>query len=381
MKSILLIGAGEMQVPLIKRAKETGLRTIVADYDPSAPGFLYADVVSTVSTIDIEAVYKLAVAEKIDGIATSSDYPVRTVAYVCEKMGLPGLSQESSKIVTDKFLQRECFIRNHLPVPGYILISDIKDIKKCDTLNFPLIVKPVDSSASRGVVKVEKKEFLEEAYKYSSEYSKCGNVIIEEFIEGREFSVEVLIQNDKASIIAVTEKFTDGESDNFFVEEKHLIPARISESEYEGIEQIVILGIEAIGLNNAAAHVEVKLSNIGIVIIEIAGRLGGDYITSDLVPLSTGVDMLGNVLSISLGDAINTEKTKNNYAGICFLTPNNYNRSLEWIKSQNPDNIVSQEIKEFIPGREFKSSIDRLGYTIFCSESKDEMIQLMQISG
>lgn len=380
MKSILLIGAGEMQVPLIKSAKALGLRTIVADYNSSAPGFIYADVASTVSTIDIDAVYELALAENIDGVATTSDYPVRTVAFVCEKLGLPGLSRESAKIVSDKFLQRECFFKNQLPAPGYVLVRDISDLKKCDRLNFPLIVKPVDSSASRGVVKIENKKHLEESYTYASGYSRNGNVIIEEFIEGREFSVEVLIQNNNASIIAVTEKFTDGESDNFFVEEKHLIPARVNMSEYTEIENIVKSGINAIGLNNAAAHVEVKLSNIGVVIIEIAGRLGGDYITSDLVPVSTGVDMLENVLSIAMGDTIEITKRKNNHAGICFLTPKNYNQSLEWIKSQNSDKIVRQEIKKYIPGMDFKSSTDRLGYTIFCSDSEDEMIKLMQIS-
>jgi len=380
MKSVLLIGAGEMQVPLIRQAKKMGYRTVVADFDPTAPGFIYADVVSYASTIDMNAIYNLALSENVDAVCTSSDYPVRTVAYVCEKLGLPGLSQESAEIVTNKYLQREKFSKNKLFTPGYRLIHDKSDLKKCEELHMPLIVKPVDSSASRGVIKIETLDSLTDAYSYAAEYSRTGDVIVEEFIEGREFSVEVLIQNHIPNIIAVTEKFTDGVNNKFFVEEKHLIPARISADEYKEFETVVSKAVISIGLNNSAAHVELKISNRGLFIIEIAGRLGGDYITSDLVPLATGVNMLSNVLEIALGNNINTIKTKNNFAGICFLTPQNYTVTIERIRKMNQnEKIISKEVKEFKDGMELKSSLDRLGHYIFCTNDMNEISKLMQI--
>ena len=112
MKKLLILGAGQMQVPIIALAKQLGHYTIVADYDPQAPGFEYADVKSTISTIDKDAVLELAQSEQVDGILTTSDFPVRVVAYVSEKLGLPAMSQKVAEICTDKYQQRKLFKDN-----------------------------------------------------------------------------------------------------------------------------------------------------------------------------------------------------------------------------------------------------------------------------
>ena len=114
MSRLLILGAGQMQVPIIALAKELGHTTIVADFDPNAPGFKYADISSTVSTIDKDAVLQLALSEKVDGILTTSDYPVRVVAYVSEMLGLPAMTQKVAEVCTNKYAKRMGLIHHSL---------------------------------------------------------------------------------------------------------------------------------------------------------------------------------------------------------------------------------------------------------------------------
>ncbi len=143
---------------------------------------------------------------------------------------------------------------------------------------------------------------------------------------------------------------------------------------------MVSVAVEAIGLDNCAAHTELKLTEKGPIIIEIGARLGGDFITSDIVPLATGVDMLKNVISISLGININIEKTKNVFAGIQFINSENYQSAkqhLENIKTKN--GFVRYELKDF-KNIALKNSMDRLGYFICENDTRDGLSKLLNIN-
>lgn len=360
MKKLLILGAGIMQVPVIQKAKSMGYYTIVTDYASDAPGFKYADKSYIVSTIDKDAVLSVAKEESIDGILTTSDYPVNVVAYVSSIMGLTSMSKEVARICTNKFLQRDIFSKNGINTPFFKLCS--ADEKLDEFVDFPYIVKPCDSSASRGVKKVSNINELKEAFEDAFKYSKSGKVLIESFIEGKEYSVETLTQKGITSIISLTEKFTKGEECGYFVEDIHLEPARLSESDKEKIESEVLKAINAIGLNNCPSHTEVKLNSQGAFIIEMACRLGGDYITSDLVPLSTGVDMLENLIRLSLNEPIDTDKKICKVSMIQFINNENYENCLDYIK-KNEHSIVRFEI-EPKHNRPIKSSLDRMGYII-----------------
>ena len=360
MKKILILGAGEMQIPVIQKVNEMGHESIALDYDEKAVGFEYAQKKYVVSSTDSEKVLEVAKKEKVDAILTTSDYPVNVVAKVCKILNLPAMSPEVANICTNKYLQRKLFRDSGINAPKFYLISDDKGIEGFK--DFPYIVKPVDSSASRGVKKVENTEEMREAIKDAIEYSRSGQVLIEQFIGGKEYSVETLTQNEETTIVNITEKLIIGEDYGYFVEDTHIEPARISVEDWTLIEDQVRKALTCIKANNCPSHTEVKLWNGKAYIIEMACRLGGDYITSDLVPLSTGIDMLANLVNLALGKPIDVERKISRISMVQFLNHDNYEHCQQFIE-ENKGRIFRYEVK---PKHEhpIKSSLDRMGYII-----------------
>lgn len=369
----MILGAGEMQMPIIQKAVDLNIYTIVIDFDAQAPGFSIADKKVLISTLDYENIVVLAKNEKIDGILTTSDLPVKVVARVAEKLLLPAMSIEVASICTNKYLQREFFNNHGIRTPKFALIEDVSALKNFDY--FPSVVKPVDSSASRGVKMVKNAEELVDQYAISKKYSKQGKVIVEEFIPGREFSVETISQKNKTTIVAITEKILHHSEIGYFVEDSHLIPARISAKEFDLISAEVLNAIKALKINNSPTHTEVKLNENGVFIIEIACRLGGDFITSDLVLLASGVDMMANLLNLSLSKDIDISPKLNKVAAIQFLNNHNFQKCLEFVK-QGEGSIIRSEIKEY-HNNEIANSFDRMGYVILQTDEMEEMEEIL----
>jgi len=368
-KKLLILGASEIQLPIILRAKELGYFTIVADYNPKAIAFAFADKQLIISTNDIPALIKVAKDNNIDGVLTTSDYPVRSVAHICNELGLSGLTIKSAELCTDKYLLRQHLAKNQFLVPKFQIIESRESINGIDF--FPCVIKPVDSSGSRGVQKVHTLSELFDAYELSMQYSNSDSVIVEEFIDGEEFSVETLTQNGVTTIVAITAKTVLGEKGIYFVEDKHVIPANISNEDESAISETVIKVINSLDLGNSPTHTELKISSKGIFIIEIGARLGGDFITSDLVPLATGVDMLGNAINIALNKKIDTSNTIKKYSGIQFITTENYKLAENFLKVKNPL-VVKYLIKPY-KDVQLKSSFDRLGYFIVQANSREQL--------
>ena len=374
MQKILILGAGEMQLPIIQKAINDCIYTIVVDMDPNAPGLLIANKTALISTIDYDNILTLAIKENIDGILTTSDFPVNIVARVAHELSLPAMSMNVAKICTDKYLQRS-FLKHHkIKTPIFKLIEHISELK--DVNFFPLVIKPVDSSASMGVKLVKSFDELELQYLKSKEYSKKGHVIVEEFLDGREFSVETITQKGITTIIAITEKMTNKSDNGYFVEDCHIIPARISQEEHLIISEIVLKCIKILEIDNSPTHTEVILNKSAAYIVEIACRLGGDFITSHLVPLATGVNMLQNLLNLSLGKEVNIESNQKRVAAVQFLNQDNY-KSCAAIQSSGNKAIVHSEIKPYHTG-EVISSFDRMGYLILNTNSIEEMKKILQ---
>jgi biotin carboxylase len=375
---LLILGAGAIQQPIIRECKSLGHIAIVADYDPAAPGLADADKKLIISTNDTEALLEAANELAIDGVITTSDYPVRSVARIACELGLPGLSERCAEICTDKYLQRRVLGDAGLRVPHHLLITpqDTVPASWC----FPVIVKPVDSSASRGVQRVDGADELYDAVKYAKSFSRSGCVIVEEFLKGYEFSVEVLVQHGAAHIIAITQKSTSGDEGRYFVEEQHIVPAEISQDDENAIRETVSQALIAVRMDNCASHTEVMMTAAGPVIIEIAARLGGDFITSDLVPLATGVDMMQNLIRISLGETIDPKPRHNKFAGIHFITPENYDLACaKHSLLRNDPRLKRFERDKMTGNRKLQSSLDRLGYWIVCADSRHELQDALSI--
>jgi biotin carboxylase len=367
MKRVLILGAGETNLPIIEKCRKMGLYTIATDFDKDAPGLKMVDKAFVVDTLDKERNLEIAILEKIDGIITISDYPVNTVAYVCEHLDLPGLSPLAAERSTNKYLQRKLLIEKGFNSPHFQMFEDFSEVGEAiKHWTYPLIVKPLDSSASRGVTVIQRFSQCQGAFVEAKNFSKTKRVMIEEFISGKEFSIESLTQDGVTQIIDITEKFIMND-DKHFVEERHIIPAALEQSIKEKLSSYVLDVIRAFEIDNSATHTEIKLTDSGPILIELGARVGGDFITSDLVPLATGVDMLENTVNIALGQPIQVKRSISKHAGVQFLHKANYRRALKFSEEKNQ--AVKQQVKPFSDAPIQKSS-DRLGYFIFQENSR-----------
>ncbi len=379
MKSIFILGASRLQVPAIKKAKEKGLFVYALDYDPNAVGIQYADKFLEISTIDKEAVLKAALEYKPDYIITStSDMPVRTVSWVNEKLDRPrDISYEGAICATDKVAMRNRMKECGVPIPEYHEIKNIEEfLETASIMPQRFILKPADNAASRGVVLIDKSQNpdLEEIYKYSTQYSRSGEALVEEFMEGPEVSVESYTVDGEPHIITITDKMVTELP--FFVELGHTEPSRLTPEQQEDIRKVAIAAIRAIGMQNGPNHTEIKVTPTGAKLVEIAARLGGDFITSKLVPLSTGVDMIECSFSTLLEEEVQYKSTIARGSAIRFIQgEKGIISSIDGVDTARQIPGI-QEVELYMkPGDHIKrpeNSSDRVGHVIAIGKDADE---------
>ena len=384
-KKMMILGASALQVPAIKKAKELGYEVILVDYDENAVGFPLADVKLIVSTLDQEEVYRQALIYQPDVVITStSEGPVRTAAYVNEKLGKqPDLSYEDSLCATIKSHMRDRLKAFDLPIPEYYAVNDFDEFADAvSRLQGHCIVKPADNAGSRGVVLLNETTFpskdqLQKTYEYSKENARNGIVMVEEYMTGAEVSVEAMTVNGETTIITITDKFITPPP--YFVELAHSEPSQLDEDTKEQIRLITKKALKAIHLLNGPSHTEMKITKSGPKIVELAARLGGDFITSKLVPLSTGVDMVGNSVLLAAGGKVDLSSTCQRGAAIQFLQG-----SEGVLKDITVDEKVYQleGIEEVILYKkagdivhETRSSNDRLGHVIATGETAEKALK------
>lgn len=369
MSKIAIIGASYLQLPLYLKAKELGYTTIGFSWPDGAIAKDYCSQFYPISIIDKEEILKICEAQKIDGILTiASDVAVTTVCYIAEKMSLVGNGIESATYSTNKYLMREQLSKAGLNSPKYHLISYQSDLNLlAKHINYPAIVKPVDRSGSKGVTKINSQHELEIAANNALEASLCKQAIVEEFINGTEVSVEMVSFNGQHYGLSITDKETTGAP--HFVEIAHHQPSCHSPQLQNAIYEACKKGLDALNIKNGASHPEFIISSDGIYVTEIGARMGGDFIGSDLVYLSTGYDFLKGVIEISLGKFTPPVKSFQKFSGVYFysnLTP----RVGEIIKNKDDlPYIVQAEINDN-PLSELTQSSDRSGYFIYQNDFK-----------
>ena len=299
--NIAIIGASFHQLPLINRAKEMGYTTHVFAWADDDVGEKAADYFYPISIIDKDEILAKCKEIGIDGICSiASDLAVVTVNYVANKLGLVGNSPESTEKSTNKHLMRLAFEKNGDPSPKSVLVDSESDLNNID-ITYPVIVKPTDRSGSRGIRKLNSAENLRDAVDAAIEQSLEKKALIEEYAEGKEYSVEYVSFKGKHTFLAVTEKSTTGPPR--FIETGHLEPAPISAELTDKIKKVVEHALNTLEIENGASHSEIKIDDAeNIKIIEIGGRMGGDCIGSDLVMYSTGFDFVRMVIQIACGD-------------------------------------------------------------------------------
>ena len=378
----MIIGASVLQLPAILKAKEMGLHVAVVDFNPQAIGIQYADKYYNASTMDEDAVLAAAGDYQPDGIMTlATDMPMRGVAKVAEKLGLPGISYDTALKATDKFEMIKAFKAYDVASPWFFTVDSIEELKALeDQLSYPCIMKPTDNAGSHGVVLAKSFDDVLREYDYSRENARHGKVIIEEYLKGDEVSVEVMVVDGKVNILQITDKLTTGAP--HFVEMGHSQPSRHPLATQKAIKELATKACQAVGINRGPAHVEMMVTERGPVMIELGARMGGDNITTALVPLSTGIDMVKATIDVALGNQPDIEPSLHCASAIRYIAaPEGIITSIDGVEEAKQLSGVKEVIMTKAEGEmstPIHCSNDRIGSVIVQAATAEEAVRICE---
>ena len=380
MKKIMILGAGILQLPAIEKAREMGLEVVAVDRNPSAVGFAVPGIEKEIiSTIDTPAILEAAKRHRINGIMTvASDMPMQSVAVVSRAMGLAGISEDTALKATNKAEMRDALKKGGVSVPLYFRVKEKSDfeaaVERIRSEGYRCIVKPADNSGSRGVHLLEESADLSAVYDYSLTYSRSGELLVEEYMDGPEVSVETLAVNGEIHVIQITDKLTTGAP--YFVEMGHGQPSLLPEETRRSIARITIAANKAIGITEGPSHTEIKITKAGPKIVELGARLGGDCITTHLVPLSTGVDMVESCIRIALGEKADLNAKWNKGSAIRYFEARQGTvKEIRGIsEAEAVPGVVQIYFAHGIGERigEIRSSVDRPGFVLAQADTREQ---------
>lgn len=367
MKKLAILGASYLQLPLVLKAKEMGIETHCFAWDnDEAVCKKSADFFYPISVLDKELIHAECARIGIDGITTiATDICIPTISFVAEQLHLIGNSFKTALRSTNKGLMRETFFKCDINSPRFIAVEKF-DIETFSSFHFPLIVKPTDRSGSLGVAKVDNDDELQKAIFDATSQSIEKKAIIEEFVEGDEISVECISFNGQHFILAITDKVTTGEP--HFVELQHHQPGVFSAKMQAEIKELTFRALNALGIQFGASHAEFKIDkNQKITVIEIGARMGGDFIGSHLVRLSTGYDFVKAVIDVALNQFELPSLPYKKCSGVYFLSKETENL-LPYFYNENDFDVEKKILK--VQLEDIKSSSDRSGYLIYQSNQR-----------
>ncbi len=303
-KTILILGAGVMQIPAIRIAKRKGWKVIAADGNPKAVGIPEVDEFELVDLKDKEGLLERAAyhrsTEGLDGVFTAGTDFSASVAFVAEGLGLPGIPYETALDATDKSRMRKILTQKGVPCPSFTTLerADIEKIADSEW-KFPLVVKPVDNMGARGVVLVRTMKELADTAEKAVNLSRSGKVIVEDFIDGPEFSLDALVYRGKVRICGIADRHIHFPP--VFVELGHTMPSRAPKRVQEEVAAVFEAAVAALGIHTGAAKGDVFYSRKGPMIGEIAARLSGGYMSGWTYPYASGVEVTAGALEIAVG--------------------------------------------------------------------------------
>lgn len=363
---IAIIGASTGQLPLCRKAREMGLRTICFAWEEGAVCKEEVDRFYPISVLERDRIVECCREEGVRGVVSNaSDLLAETVAYVAEKLSLPGTPYEALQR-----LEKKSEIR--------LLTRSVAGLKQVESFcyrgeapsRFPCIVKPVTGASKRGVSFVERAEDFAAALAYAQ--SVGSEVIVEEFIPGREISVETLSSKGKHFVVQLTDKQSSGAP--HFVELGHHQPARLTPDTEQRIRTLVPELLTAVGYTTGAAHIELKITPEGeVALIEINPRGGGDHISSRLVELSTGYDYLQGMIQAALGELPTPTPKQVAAAGVCYLCLQSAHFEPLFDEAERAAWCVELCRRADEPLHEATGNYDRNGHLIYCARERIDL--------
>ena len=300
MKALVLCG-GVPQIELIKQLKSRGVTTILADMNENVGARPYADKFYPVSVLDVEAVRKVAIDEKVDFLITvCADQVLEVVAKIAQDLGLPWyIDAETAENVSKKSFMKKIFWENGVPTTKYVIMGEL-DEEKIAHLEYPIIVKPVDAYSSRGVRKVTNIEELREAFDVAVNISRTKTAIVEEFAEGDEVTVDVYVEEGKAHVLCLSNIYKIGEDGKFIINRSR-IPADVSADIADQIADTAQKIATAFGLRNNPMLIQLITDGKRINVVEFCARTGGG-IKFLMIKKISGFDVVKAVVDLTMGE-------------------------------------------------------------------------------
>jgi biotin carboxylase len=302
---IIILGAGVMQGPAIRIAKEMGLYTVVVDADEKALNVPLADRFERIDLKDKEGIEALGRSllsrGKLGGIMTAGTDFSASVAWAAEKLGLPGIPYEAALNASDKGRMRSCFEKAGVPSPAYRVLSDPGEVPP--DLPLPAVVKPVDNMGGRGCRRVNSPAEMEEALAEALNFSRSRRAIVENFMEGPEFSVDAIVYDDEITICGLADRHIFFPP--YFIEMGHTMPSNFPQKDREAMLDTFRAAVRALGIagkgRRGAAKGDIKFTPAGPMIGEVAARLSGGYMSGWTYPYSSGVEPIQGAIEAALG--------------------------------------------------------------------------------
>lgn len=380
-KKLAILGAGEFQNPLILKARSMGCETHVFAWECGDIGEKTADFFYPISTADKDKILDRCRSIGIDGVCTiGSDFNNIASTYIANKLGLCANSNECVAQSTNKRLMREAFARHEDPSPKSIEVIEGSSLPPLlDELSYPAIVKPTDRSGSRGITRVDNYSQMADALHTAFKVSWEHRALVEEYLEGEEFSVEFCSWEGKHHFLQMTRKFTTGAPN--YIETGHIEPAMVDKDTSLRTQAVVSHALDSLGVEYGASHSEVKINAKGEPwLVEIGSRMGGDCIGSDLVELSSGIDFLAAVINVALGEEPDLSPHHEARAsGIRFIFTKQDITAYEKVKSDNPEIFVRGS--NIVPlDHAITDSSNRDGFFIMCAPAVEKILKYMPVS-
>lgn len=380
MKKLLIFGGGVFQVPFVQRAKEMGLYVGLVDINIAAPAKDFCDVFFNTSILDIDKAREIVKSFNPDGITVGTcETGMHTASIIGKEFNLPFLDEETVKKATNKVLMLEAFKKIGVPSPEYKVIKPGDKVEW--TFDYPVITKPADKSASRGLYFVNNPSELNYAVDVSMSVSDSKEVLIEEYLDGPEVSVEILMIQDKPKVLQITDKITSGSP--YYIELGQAQPSTLTDEEKIQIANCASNAAISVGLSNCAVHAEVKMTSKGPRMVELGGRMGGHFIDSYLLENSTGYRLQDAIIRYALGEpmTITQEKVVDACAMKCILSREGVVKDITGVdKAKAIEGIVSIYITTQIGQslHEGKSNNDLIGYIVGCADNTDNALAVCE---
>ena len=300
MRKVLILGAGVYQLPLIRKAKERGLHTIVASVAGNYPGFALADKPCYVNTADCEAIVRLAQGEKVDAVCTTgTDVAMQALGAVCDELGLPGITERVGILATNKREMKMMFEAGGVRTPRFREVDSLEQLQAAfEEFEKPVICKAVDTSGSRGIIRVDTAESLADAFQYAKSASRKDYILVEEYIQGVEFGAQAaVIEGELQFVMTHGDLLHHGKAD---IPIGHYVPYSLPQGVVADARRQVELVVKALGLYTCVVNADFMLRSDQVYVLEIGARAGATCLP-ELVSTYYGMDYYGYILDLSLG--------------------------------------------------------------------------------